>query len=328
MRRLFALALALAAPAFGDAPDGGVLQKICNEKPFAETCLAGLLTLRCVCYHQPLHERGTCIDTSRDAARLIDLQPTAKDGKVLAVAFANELVYLMKEPFTKPFLESTNRALDEAMRTRKRFDLWDETVKRLKGDTSKALWYLGVFLQDTSSTTEHLEYLRQRKPPGVDPAAIEALSNLMDLLEPEQLEREKFREWLLLYPPMLPVGMDAELSPSVYHFYTLSYLSLRLKWRNANRKLAAFLPFWIEVSYKFKGIDPDRWPFADPRPFSRTQHEGKLRDIYGAFLATRWAAGLDAAKVKFPEFADRFSADPSGYLRELYFADLSEAKFK
>jgi hypothetical protein len=302
----------------GDIPDGGKLQELCNRDRFAKACLAGLITFRCAQYHVSPHELGTCLDTSRDAARLLDLRPTTKDSSVQAVAFADELVFLMKDPFTEKFLKETYERVGEAMRHRTPFNLWSHTLKQMKGDSSKALWFLGVLLQDTSTATEHLEYLRDRKPPGVPDSAVEALSDLMDILQPEQLQKENFQTWLKLYPPMTPVGAEAHLNATVYHFYTLGYLSLRLKWANGKKRLATFIPFWIEVAYKFKSIAPRRWPLLDPEPFDRKENESRLRDIYATFLATHWAAGAGAPKIPFDEFADRMAADPHGYLKKLY----------
>ncbi len=317
MKRGILLLALWCLTAAAENPDGGKLQEICNRDRFAKACLAGLLTFRCGQYHTELHALGTCLDGSRDAANLIDLAPTTRDASVQAVAFSSELVKLMKDPFTVGYLETTKEAIGEAMQHHAPFDLWKHTLKFLKDDKSKALWFLGVLAQDTSSAVEHVEYLRDRKPPGVSASSVQSLSDLMDLLEPEQLSNEDYKSWLKLYPAMVPVGAEASFHPSVYHFYSLGYLSLRLKWRNANQKLAAFLPFWIEVAYKFRGISPERWPL-DPKPFDEKKFESQLQDIYTSYVATRWAAGLPAPKITRSEFTKRLAKNPSGFLKELY----------
>jgi hypothetical protein len=321
MKRLIILILWLLTPwslsAAGDVPDGGKLQQLCNQDRFAKPCLAGLLSFRCGQYHQDLRGLGRCLDTSIDTASLIDLKPTTKDSSVLAVAYAEELVALMKSPFTAQYLAATRNAVDEAIQHHAPFSLWDHTLRFMNGDRSQTLRYLGVLFQDTSSAEEHVEYLKALRPSGVDNGSVELLSELMDLLQPEQLQKENFRDWLRLYPFLLPPGSENVFNPNLYHFYTLGYLSLRLKWRTANKKLAAFQPFWIEVAYKFRGISPERWPL-DPKPFSQTKFESALRDIYAAYLATQWAAGLPAPKIAFPAFAERMAKNPSGFLRELY----------
>ncbi len=316
-RGFFLLAFWCLNASAGIVPDASTLQKLCNKNAFAKACLSGLLMFRCGQYHTNLDGLGNCLDTAIDTSNLIDLSPTTKTGGAQAIAFSEELVQLMRDPFTKKFLEKLRDDASEAMQHHAEFDLWKHTLAQLNGDKSKALWFIGVLLQDTSSAVEHVEYLRDRRHDGISIERIDLLEEVMDLFQPEQLEDEKFREWLTLYPAMVPVGSERSFNPTVYHFYTLGYLSLRLKWRNANQKLAAFQPFWIEVAYKFKQISPSRWPL-DPRPFKRADHESRLRDIWGNYIATRWAAGMPAPRMTYDSFADGLAADPSGYLKRLY----------
>ncbi len=317
MKHGFALLAVWCLTAAADMGDGGALQKLCNQDRFAKACLTGLLTFRCSQYHSQLYALGACLDGAVDTAKLLDLQPTSRNSNVQSVAFSGELVQLMRAPFTIRYLQATHTAIEEAMQHHAPFDLWNHSLHFLGGDKSKALWFLAVLLQDTSTAVEHVEFLRDRKPSGIAPSSVELLGELMNLLQPEQLEAENFRTWLTLFPAMVPVGSESLFNPTVYHFYTLSYLSLRLKWRNGNKKLAAFLPFWIGVAYKFRGISPAWWPL-DPKPFERSKHESKLRDIYAAYLATHWAAGLTAPKIGYEVFAASLAKHPSGFLKRLY----------
>ena len=305
-----------------DFQDGSRIQKLCNDNRYSKDCLSALLFFHGSAYDQRVHALGDLLDASIDLTQSMGIVSTTQDGVVEYVAFASELVFLMQQSFTIEFLSKLNVDLENALRHRNPFNLWRYTLIAVKGDTAKALWLLGVLLQDTSYHKVHLAYLVDLKHPKIEENSLTILSNVLDLLDPDQLEEEKYREWLSLYPPMKPFGAQQEFKSQMYHFYTISYAAMRLKWRTRKKSLAAFLPFLLDASYKFRQIDEARWP-KHPKAFDREENESPMRDMYAAYLGCQWATGSSATLFQFKEFSEQMSANPLKFMQRLYAREIN-----
>lgn len=307
------IALGMAVSAQGGLMDRA--QKACNQERYSQSCLAALVVYHCSSYTSVLHKLGRCLDRGREAARILDPLPTTRDSAVEVVAFPSELRYLLNQPFTEFYLKKLRSALSDGYRLRERVDLWGLSVE-LTGDRRKALWYIAVLLQDTSTQQVPTWYIEETGS-GIPQSRVDLWAEVLDLLNPQQLRSENYKEWLTLYPPMKPVGSERRFSAKLYHFYTLAYLAMRLQWESADRGMAWFVPSLIEASYKFRQLDADRWPQA-PLPFDITKKESAVIDMYTTYLASLWAVGSRRKPMEYGDFAENFADNPAQFMDTLF----------
>lgn len=228
-------------------------------------------------------------------ARLLSAPPSALTQIRGAAAFHSTLISTISQERAVDWL----RGLPAAAESDPATNLWDSAMAAT-GSASQALSMLGVLLQDGSLAFAHGRYLESLHRPY-------AASTL--LAATEALERAWPRGQL--YPRPVQSTSDRW-----YHFYSLAWLTHKLRGRRVAPAMAAFMVFLLNASYEqFK--DRGHWSPTDALEFpaiDASVQPALLADIYLGYAAVLWAQGAQAIPSE-AAFASAYAPAPERWFR-------------
>jgi hypothetical protein len=289
--RLLFVSLMLSLSAFGHdpnmAPEGDFVSFLAKSPLIRNFGLYFIVSSRCAGY-LPYDKAELC---KYNVARLIDVldydvifDESLKDPQsYVFIAFKRNLVEILSEPSTSDYLNKLNQHLnDYLLQKNPNFNIWDFTVNYY-GNKVYASKVLAALFQDTSLKKLHLAYLDKSGERGrlkftqnkeLLNKSIDTINLIIDYSEKNFL--------FIFYPRQIRGGLNR----SIYHFYVPLYASLALKDRYA--------PLFLTLSYEFITTAHDyRYLFIDPETLDPEKEQWKIRDIYAAYRATKFAHGAN-----------------------------------
>jgi hypothetical protein len=298
----------------------------CRQQKWAKICLNTLLTYRCDQYFYPLYpmKAQLCSTAAQVMIDYLDYKTVqvVEDNKIFRfkIIFTNKLKSLISDPKVQNYLNSLAADLSVAKKFRKPFDLFQYTLK-FAGDRDTSILWLGILFQDTTFSRVQVKYLEDLAQNGKlnrdELQAKEMMKEIAIMLEPKKLTKEKYQEWLKLYPTIEGNNLNSFLNSSFYHFYPMALVATHLNKQIWINKYASLIPFVLNSDYEFQTLDPDNWPWRHPAPFKITPNlEWKMRDIYTGLIASLYGANKEAKAPSFEDFKTRFAANPFKTMRE------------
>ncbi len=308
----------LAQPTPAPLPDDSL--SFCRQQNWAKTCLNTLLTYRCGQYFYPLHPMKAQM-CSASASSMIDFMDyktvqVIEDNKIyrFKIIFTNKLKSLINKPEVYNYLSLLATDLEQAMKFREPFDLYQYTLKFAKDRDTAILW-LAILFQDTTFSRVQVTYLEELEAKGKLSAKEKEVKELMKeiaiMLEPKKLAREGFQTWLKLYPKIKGNDFNTYFNSSFYHFYPIALMASHLRQNAFTKRYAFLVPFILNSDYEFQTLDSKNWPWRHPAPFTITSNlEWKMTDLYTGLAASLYGAKKETLTPSFTSFKTQFAANP------------------
>lgn len=264
-------------------------------------------------------------------ARTLDLKSkTPPGGSIGGGIFMSDLERVIESEEGRAFIRDTHRFMDANQDVANAGNLWDWTLGITRGDSRKAVLWLGTLFQDTSEALGVVNYLKAAYP---------------DRFELEIGMVEEMSVWIRQgiafdpYPTAVggPIGSRAQ-----YHLYTLAIAAQKVRQNGGNANFSVAAPFLFNLTYEYftHGLIPgmDRvpaapgdfhlWPFlqtasqlfhpTDPARIDPVTHREALEDTYLG-LAGAYLGATGRIPVTFETFVRDFAKDPAAYVRRVFF---------
>jgi hypothetical protein len=296
------------------------LESICRTQRMGNSCLLGLLNLKCITYSGMSGAIGrelSCQQASLYLVNLLDMISFSQNKTQSIneeVVFTKDLRIMMESESTSVLLSGLLDSLNHHLQSGKSFFLWNEVFIRSNKDRALALKTIAILFQDTTDDSVYQHYLTTT---FFSKTAVKNVKMLKEFISYFSLDALEELPLIEVYPQEL--GRD--LNKSFYHFYLIYYLSEGLAKLGVSREMSFFVPFLFNTQYELKDINK-YWPLFDPT--SKTAiTDWKMRDIYAGLLATLKAVGQFGQRPSFSDFSQKFSTNPAAFLKEMYFIRFS-----